>query len=985
MGSQDTDHNQPPLIDEEAFTNAAELRVSLLEKLREYREGTSVYPIQNPVQRLALDLFDRIENKELSLGNLESLVQLLTVNGLLSRAQHLQAYVGPCSREENERRLRERILALTVSKTSGPVPFDDFCKRLEKEVYGIVFTGHPTFGISRSLTHTLADLSVRDDLAAVVNDDAVIRPLTAQIVEEQQGTQEPINLSDELEFAKLATTNAQNALDRVYEIALDVAAGSYPDQWTELTPRLLTLASWVGFDIDGRKDIDWTESLRARMHSQVHQFEQYLSNLKSIAAELADDEKNLKSIQSIEKRLMDTYEQAQEDVNLLPYGAGKSEKIKEFSVHQAQSRQKRLTDPAEIIKQINTIIKAGVSKPTTYKLILLRARLANLGFGTTHVHVRINAIQLVNAIRHEVDLKTDPNDPRYRRTFLRDLNRLLDTVEPVTINYGSILDETMTAKRMFLLVTQITKYVDCSVPIRFLIAECDSIFIVLTALYFARLFNVADRIDISPLFETAEGLEHGHEIIDELLKNQHFRDYLQQRGRLCIETGYSDSGRYIGQVTASLAIERLHVKICQAMAEAGLEGVDVVMFDTHGESMGRGAHPVSFEDRLNYTVSPVSRSLFKQSGVGLIRETSFQGGDGFVYFANPDIAFATVSRILEYALVEPEIPKEDLFYKDTDYSLEFFMTLKSFHERLVDNPDYNALLNVFGTNLLYPTGSRMVKREGSSRDKPIHAHPSHIRAIPNNAILQQMGFLANSCGGLGRAIMRNQERFNEVYARSDRCRLLMSLAAHARVNSSLSSLGAYARLFDPIAWLLRASKWPDKDRAVHMRALAGLLAQDNTYERMNRVFHILLRDAISFDVGIADLEDQSLPQVSNDDERADLTLLHAVRIAILNELFLLIVRIPQFRSEPDITIEEVLGQLLKLDVPDGVSVLKRAFPTSSGSRNNVDSFGEDATYRVDDGHGYAREEQELFKPMLELHDQVRRISVAIFQIIGAVG
>ena len=313
------------------------------------------------------------------------------------------------------------------------------------------------------------------------------------------------------------------------------------------------------------------------------------------------------------------------------------------------------------------------------------------------------------------------------------------------------------------------------------------------------------------------------------------------------------------------------------------------------------------------------------------------------------------------------------------------MTLKSFHERLVDDPDYNALLNVFGTNLLFPTGSRMVKREGGSRDKPAYAHPSHIRAIPNNAILQQMGFLANSCGGLGRAIMRNQDRFNEVYYQSDRCRRIMSLAAHARFRSSLSSLGAYARLFDPVAWLLRASQWPDKDRAAHMRSLAALLAEDDTCERMNRVFHVLLRDAISFDVGVADLEDESLPQVSDDDGRADLTLLHAVRVAVLNELFLLTVQIPQFRSEPDITIEEVLRQILKLDVQDSVSVLQRAFPSSSKSQSNTDSFGEDATYRANDGHGYAQEERELFNPMLEHHDLVRRISVAISQIIGAVG
>ncbi|MEQ8194160.1 MAG: phosphoenolpyruvate carboxylase, partial [Rhodospirillales bacterium] len=922
MASQKQNNAAPLPWNKDAYEKAGNLRSVLIEKMREYRQGTEQYPIQNPVQRLALDLFDRIESKELAVADLDDLIRLLTANGFLFRAQRLQDYVGPCNRKENERRLRERLVALTVRADGAPLPFEDFAATLEREIYGIVFTGHPTFGISRPLTHTLADLAVRDDLKDVAGYDDFVRKVAGEIADEQHGTHERLNLSEELEFGRQVAAHAQNALNRVYEIALDVAAAAYPDRWTELTPRLLTLASWVGFDIDGRTDIDWTESLRVRLRSQAQQLKRYASDLKDIQALLAKEGwKRTEAIAPLIARVEEAHAEALEEIELLPHGGADTGKVSRFSQRLAERRDTRLIDPGELIEKINAVIEAGVSGNAAHKLVILRARLANLGLGVAHVHVRINAIQLINAIRHDVGLEADPDDSRYRRTYLRKLNELLDTVEPVTINFGSVLEERMTAKRMFMLVTQMTKYIDSGAPIRFLIAECDSIFIVLTALYFARLFGVEDRVDISPLFETADALEHGNEIVAELLKNGHFRDYLRKRGRLCIETGYSDSGRYIGQVTASLAIERLHMKICRSMAEAGLDGVDVVMFDTHGESIGRGAHPVGFADRLDYVVTPASRALFKNSGVGLIRETSFQGGDGFAFFANPDIAFATMTRILEYALSEPKAPEEDAFYEDTDYSLEFFMTLKTFHERMVENPDYNALLHVFGPNLLYPTGSRMVKREGSSRDKPDYAHPSHIRAIPNNAILQQMGFLANSCGGLGRAIMRNQEHFIDVYNRSDRCRRFIALAAHARYRSSLSALGAYGRLFDPVAWLLRASKRRNKTRAEHMQRLAALLAQDDTYEKLNRMFHIYLRDAIAFDEGVAALGDKSLPLVTNDEGRTDMALLHTVRIALINEIFLLIVRIPQFRSEPDVTIEEVLKQLLELDVPRGVAVL----------------------------------------------------------------
>ena len=66
-------------------------------------------------------------------------------------------------------------------------------------------------------------------------------------------------------------------------------------------------------------------------------------------------------------------------------------------------------------------------------------------------------------------------------------------------------------------MAQMLKHLDASEPIRFLIAECETAFTLLTALYFAKLFGVDDRIDISPLFETRKALERGAEIIAEAL------------------------------------------------------------------------------------------------------------------------------------------------------------------------------------------------------------------------------------------------------------------------------------------------------------------------------------------------------------------------------------------------------------------------------------------------------------------------------------
>ncbi|MCK5167856.1 MAG: phosphoenolpyruvate carboxylase, partial [Rhodospirillaceae bacterium] len=397
--------------------------------------------------------------------------------------------------------------------------------------------------------------------------------------------------------------------------------------------------------------------------------------------------------------------------------------------------------------------------------------------------------------------------------------------------------------RIFMLVAKFIKYVDNDEPVRFLIAECNTAFTVLSALYFAKLFGVADKIDISPLFETGEALEHGHEIITDLLENPHYVEYVKTRGRMCIQTGFSDAGRYIGQIPASLAIERVRIKMARRIKKSGITGVDVVIFDTHGESIGRGAHPLSFSDRLDYTYPPEARNAFKDADINVKQEVSFQGGDGYVYFACPEIALATVCRLIEHALQDDK-EIDDEFYEDTDFSADFFMAVKGFNERLLENPNYAALLDLFGTNLLYSTGSRKVKRQHEGGARVDLAHPSQVRAIPHNAILQQLGYFSNSISGLGKAISQDFDRFAEIYQSSDRLSRFINMAAYARHLSNLDALHGYISLFDPAIWLRRSRIEKDSVRAEQMQHLAHILRHSKAHEKLNRTYRIFLNDTI---------------------------------------------------------------------------------------------------------------------------------------------
>src|SRR3546814_20887895 len=125
------------------------------------------------------------------------------------------------------------------------------------------------------------------------------------------------------------------------------------------------------------------------------------------------------------------------------------------------------------------------------------------------------------------------------------------------------------------------------------------------------MFGVDHKVDISPLFETEKALEAGSRVVEQLLENRHYRAYVQRRGRICIQTGYSDAGRYLGQAPAAASIERLRLRLIRVMAGHGLKDVQLVIFATHGESIGRGAHTENFDNRLAYVDTPATRRLRK--------------------------------------------------------------------------------------------------------------------------------------------------------------------------------------------------------------------------------------------------------------------------------------------------------------------------------------------------------------------------------------
>lgn len=978
-----------------ARADLAALERQLSELLDRLRAATDEDPFSNPVLRLALEVSRRLASGTLDYPTLEQLVQHLVAEGFVARARRLSRYLGEADPEANTARLRQHIRALALPPgAETPIPFERFRTQVERELFGIVMTAHPTFNLSGELMELLTTLA-----NGCAGDGTPLTPAARQELLEHMARCEhrpdaDLSLQREHALSLVAIGNVQAALRRLYAIVYEVAEEFYPDRWTELTPKLITVASWVGYDLDGRSDIRWTDTLHKRLIVQASQLRHYLAEVRHVRTLAPPLEELRHTLDLIESRLALAINEVTDEIAVFsshdPSDANAYQHIRRIGQRMHEGLALRLIEAAHAIDLVNRAIRlaggAGAEAEAAIRaLCVLRAELANYGLGMAHTHVRINATQLHNAVRKAVGMETAPDDPRYRQSYLAAINELLDKVQPVTINFGSIIAERTSAKRLFMVVAQMLKYADASTPVRFLIAECESAFTVLTALYYAKLFGVADKVDISPLFETEKALEVGSRVIDQLLDNPHYRAYVQARGRLCIQTGYSDAGRYLGQTPAAASIERLRMRIARLFPRHQLAGVQLVIFDTHGESIGRGAHPASFEERLSYISPPYTLDFMARNGIDFKQEVSFQGGDGYLYFVTPAAALAVVTRILDYMLGDHAGAENDPFYEDPDYITEFFTTVKEFQVSLMRDPNYGVLLGAFGTNLLYPSGSRAIKRQHDGAPEDIdQTLASQFRAIPHNAVLQQLGLLANTIGGVGQAIEKDPERFYQLYRRSPRFRQLLGVVEYGAAVSDPDALRAYVDTLDPGLWLLRAAKTGDRAQAEEMRRLATFLEDHPARERQVRVFRKLFRDYTMLRDGLALTGDPGCARLVDPRARRAISLLHAIRLALIHDIFRLATHIPEFSSQHNTTHKRVIARVLHLDVETAVAQLERIFPATADLMLDGD-FGEPATYVSDEGQNYRLENEKIFQPMKNLYEIARRISVGLVHRIGFFG
>jgi phosphoenolpyruvate carboxylase len=950
----------------------ADLLLDWRRRLRLHRDRIAEDPQFLPVKQLAFEISRVYEHGEVSHPQLQVIVRELCNRALMRRAEMMRERLGSLDEDWLLGRFRKLAEASAHDGRGRLLSFDGFAAKWREPAHGIVFTAHPTFLMSRELRGALVDLIDHGGEKGLAEVEARLAGL-------RHAPDPDITLAMEHGQAQEAIGYAQEAEARLMRVLLEVARQLYPDDWTRLEPKPVEINSWVGYDLDGRNDIRWFHSIRFRLKEKQLQAEAARGWI-----EAALKTARSKAVQRALKQLAGLY---REELQLLGRQIELFNADLDDPVHLSlaanqltENKHKGLgPDLSRALPLLQEAIDFAADAEEKFELVLLKARIRARGLGTARMHFRVNAAQLNNAMRGP--LKLSGTVDLSSRVLLKKLDRLIAVSPPQQVNFASLALERATAIRQFLVMAQILKHIDGTSPLRMLIAECEHPFTVLAAVYLAKLYGIDDMVDVSPLFETEEALDHGARIISILLKTDGYRDLVLRRGRLCVQTGFSDAGRFLGKIPAALAIERFQHLLAEVVAvDLGGAPIDVLIFDTHGESMGRGAHPASLRDRFEYVLSPWVRSRFAAFGLPLQHEVSFQGGDGYVLFGSRRLALVTLVEMLVTAADADEEP-DDQFYRDRDFSLDFFEHIKEYQTQLFAKPDYSYALGAFGTSLLMNTGSRRSKRQfEGSRDK--RSAVSELRAIPHNAILQQMGYLVNIVSGVGEAVQHEHDRFIDMYKGSERLRRLIELVRAARRLSSIKTLAAYASLFDDAFWVTR----PLTDDEPHVKnaciALADLLRGDVRHDGIMHLATYIREDALRLNDVLVELGIVDVRPAGEWSEGLD--LLHAVRIALIQHIYLLAARIPEFSLANDISREQVIGLIVSLRIPEAAALLREVYPVSMPQPTDYDLI-EPADDLMHQGVSYASIHKELIDRMEEAYALILEIGIGIAHNFAAHG
>ena len=291
---------------------------------------------------------------------------------------------------------------------------------------------------------------------------------------------------------------------------------------------------------------------------------------------------------------------------------------------------------------------------------------------------------------------------------------------------------------------------------RYIISQCNSALNVAEVIGLFLLCGWKKKelsIDVVPLFETVEDMQHASAIMKTLYTNDYYKAHLKQRNnRQTIMLGFSDGTKDGGYLMGNWSIYKAKEELTKVSLE---NGIDVIFFD------GRGGPPARGGGKTNKFYASMGKNIANKE-----IQLTIQGQTVSSNFGTIDSAQYNIEQLLNAGISNDIFSKNEVTLNSDQEKLMQDLSVLSLdaYNELKNHPDFlSYLLHVSPLNFYSDTniGSRPAKRGITSK-----FNLKDLRAIPFVGAWSQLKQNVTGYYGVGRAMqqMDEQHRFEEVKA-----------------------------------------------------------------------------------------------------------------------------------------------------------------------------------------------------------------------------
>ena len=218
--------------------HAKNLRSTLISQLHDLRQQGMKMAEINPIAALADVIAKQLSTQEITTDDLQKILN----------------EIGQDTWQEMSHRLA------TQTDLHKPSPLQDLARLIDgKDIgrlhYRAVFTAHPVFALTPHASQALCEAATQ------------IEPLP--MPDAAFATRTSVTLGEEHAEAMAALTRARGAISDLNEQILTYLEQTKPESWRDTLPQMMGVSTWVGYDLDGRTDITWSQSIVLRLSEKI--------------------------------------------------------------------------------------------------------------------------------------------------------------------------------------------------------------------------------------------------------------------------------------------------------------------------------------------------------------------------------------------------------------------------------------------------------------------------------------------------------------------------------------------------------------------------------------------------------------------------------------------------------------------------------------------------------------------------------------------